>query len=124
MRNQLQLSIQRTLPKQMFLSKKTGDQLLKNSSSLTIRSWKHVKYHGIFKLINGPALKLVQNFCNTAIGLKLFVTGDETSVHYFESESTRRSPWNGTIQTKINKHKSQPSVGKIVATVFWDIAGV
>ena len=48
------------------------------------------------------------------------VTVDETWVHYYEPENKAQSrQWVGP-----KKFKTQPSAGKVMATVFWDAKGV
>ena len=57
--------------------------------------------------------------------LSRIVTGDETWVHHYESESKRSSmEWRHPTSPRVKKFKSQRSAGKIMATVFWDIEGV
>ena len=43
------------------------------------------------------------------------MTVDETWIHYYEPENEAQSP---------KKFKTQPSAGKVMATVFWDAKGV
>ena len=53
------------------------------------------------------------------------VTVDETWVHYYEPENkaqSRQSVGPGFPRPK--KFKTQPSAGKVMATVFWDAQGV
>ena len=57
--------------------------------------------------------------------LSHLVTVDETWVHYYEPENkaqSRQSVGPGCPRPK--KFKMQPSVGKVMATVFWDAQGV
>ena len=57
--------------------------------------------------------------------LSRLVTVDETWVHYYEPENkaqSRQSVGPGSPRPK--KFKTQPSVGKVMATVFWDAQGV
>ena len=57
--------------------------------------------------------------------LSNIVTGDETWVHFFEPESKRQSmEWHHTTSPTRKKFKSSPSVGKVMASVFWDEKGV
>ena len=53
--------------------------------------------------------------------LSRLVTVDETWVHYYEPENKAQSPvgWGGVSETK-----TQPSAGKVMATVFWDAQDV
>ena len=57
--------------------------------------------------------------------LSRLVTVDETWVHYYEPENKAQScqsvgpgPW------RPKTFKTQPSAGKVMATVFWDAQGV
>ena len=52
--------------------------------------------------------------------LSRLVTVDETWVHYYESENKAQS--RQSIGPK--KFKTQPSAGKVMATVFWDAQGI
>jgi hypothetical protein len=53
------------------------------------------------------------------------VTCDETWVHYFTPESKRASKqWKHTHSPTPKKAKAIFSVGKIMATVFWDSKGI
>ena len=57
--------------------------------------------------------------------LSCLVTVDETWVHYYEPENkaqSRQSVGPGSPRPK--KFKTQPSAGKVMATVFWDAQGV
>ena len=57
--------------------------------------------------------------------LSHLVTVDETWVHYYEPENkgqSRQSVGPGSPRPK--KFKTQPSAGKVMATVFWDAQGV
>ena len=57
--------------------------------------------------------------------LSRLVTVDETWVHYYEPEKkvqSRQSVGPGSSRPK--KFKTQPSAGKVMATVFWDAHGV
>ena len=47
------------------------------------------------------------------------VTIDETWVHYYENKAQSRQ-WVGPGSPKPKKFKTQPSAGKVMATVFWD----
>ena len=49
------------------------------------------------------------------------VTVDETWVHYYEPENKAQSrQWVGRGSPRPKKFKTQPSAGKVMATVFWD----
>ena len=50
------------------------------------------------------------------------VTVDETWVHYYEPEN--KAQWVGPGSPRPKKSKTQPSAGKVMATVFWDAKGV
>ena len=57
--------------------------------------------------------------------LSRLVTVDETWVHYYEPENkapSRQSVGPGSPRPK--KFKTQPSAGKVMATVFWDAQGI
>ena len=57
--------------------------------------------------------------------LSCLVTKDEIWVHYYEPENkaqSRQSVGPGSPRPK--KFKTQPSAGKVMATVFWDAQGV
>ena len=55
--------------------------------------------------------------------LSRLVTVDETWVHYYEPENKAQSrQWPGSPRPK--NFKTQPSAGKVMATVFWDAHGV
>ena len=53
------------------------------------------------------------------------MTVDETWVHYYEAEIKAQScQWVGPGSLGPKKFKTQPSAGKVVATVCWDPKGV
>ena len=53
------------------------------------------------------------------------VTVDETWVHYYEPESKAQSrQWVGPGSPRPKNFKTQPSAGKVMATVFWYAKGV
>ena len=53
------------------------------------------------------------------------LTVDETWVHYYEPENKARSRQRvGSGSPRPKKFKTQPSAGKVMATVFWDAKGV
>ena len=57
--------------------------------------------------------------------LSFLVTVDETWVYYYEpgnKAQSRQSVGRGSPRPK--KFKTQPSAGKVMATVFWDAQGV
>ena len=57
--------------------------------------------------------------------LSRLVTKDETWVHYYEPENkaqSRQSVGPGSPRPK--KFETQPSAGKVMATVFWDAQGI
>ena len=53
------------------------------------------------------------------------VTVDETWVHYYEPENKAQSrQWVAPGSPRPKKFKTQPSAGKVMATVFWDAKGI
>ena len=53
------------------------------------------------------------------------VTVNETCVHYYAPENKAQScQWVGPGSPRPKKFKTQPSAGKVMATVFWDTKGV
>ena len=56
--------------------------------------------------------------------LLCLVTVDETWVHYYEPENKESCQWVGPWSPRPKKFKTQPSAGKVMATVFWDAKGV
>ena len=57
--------------------------------------------------------------------LLCLVTVDETWVHYYEPENKAHSrQWVGPGSPRSKKFKTQPSAGKMMATVFWDKKGI
>ena len=57
--------------------------------------------------------------------LSRLVTVDETWVHYYEPENKAQSHQRvGPGSPRPKKFKTQPSAGKVMATVFWDAQGV
>lgn len=57
--------------------------------------------------------------------LERFLTVDETWVHHFDPESKRQSiEWRHRGLPPPRKFRSTTSAGKVMATVFWDAAGV
>ena len=52
------------------------------------------------------------------------VTVDETWVHYYEPENKESRQWVRPVSPRPKKFKTQPSAGKVMATVFWDTKGV
>ena len=57
--------------------------------------------------------------------LSRLVTVDETWVHYYEPENKAPSRQSvGPVSPRPKKFKTQPSAGKVVATVFWDAQGI
>ena len=57
--------------------------------------------------------------------LSRLVTVDETWVHYYEPENKAQSRQSvGLGSPRPKKFKTQPSAGKVMATVFWDAQGV
>ena len=57
--------------------------------------------------------------------LSRLVTVDETWVHYYEPENKAQSCQSvGPGSPRPKKFKTQPSAGKVIATVFWDAQDV
>jgi len=57
--------------------------------------------------------------------LHRIVTVDKTWCHHYTPESKRASKeWRGKDEECPVKAKTQPSAGKVMATVFWDYKGV
>ena len=57
--------------------------------------------------------------------LSRLMTVDEIWVHYYEPENKAQSRQSvGPGSTRPKKFKTQPSAGKVMATVFWDAQGV
>jgi len=57
--------------------------------------------------------------------LRRIVTGDETWVHYYQSETKKASKeWRHTSSPKPKKFCTQPSAGKVMLTPFWEERGV
>ncbi|CAH1242186.1 SETMAR [Branchiostoma lanceolatum] len=62
---------------------------------------------------------------NPANFLKRFVTQDETWVHHFDPESKEQSKeWTKKGSQPPKKFKRVASVGKVMASLFWDSEGV
>ena len=68
---------------------------------------------------------LLKRFRSKDDFLLRLVTVDETWVHYYELENKAQSrQWVGPGSPRPKKFKTQPSAGKVKATVFWDAKGV
>ena len=68
---------------------------------------------------------LLKHFRSKDDFLLRLVTVDETWVHYYEPENKAQSrQWVGPGSPRPKKFKTQPSAGKVMATVFWDAKGV
>ena len=65
---------------------------------------------------------LLKRFRSKDDFLLRLVTVDETWVHYYEPENSHQ--WVGPGSPRPKKFKTQPSAGKVMATVFWDAKGV
>ena len=53
------------------------------------------------------------------------MTVDDTWVHYYEPENKAQGcQWVGPESPRPKMFKTQPSAGKVMATVFWDAKGV
>ena len=70
--------------------------------------------------------RLVEAFYVKNDFLLRLVTVDETSVHYYGPENKAQSrQWVGLGSgPKPKKFKTQPSAGKVMATVYWDAKDV
>ena len=55
--------------------------------------------------------------------LSCLATVDETWIHYYEPENKAQSR-QSVRPKRPKKFKTQPSAGKVMATVFWDAQGV
>ena len=68
---------------------------------------------------------LLKHFRSKDDFLLRLVTVDETWVHYYEPENKAQSrQWVGSGSLRPKKFKTQPSAGKVMATVFWDAKGI
>ena len=68
---------------------------------------------------------LLKRFRSKGDFLLHLATVDETWVHYYEPENKAQSrQWVGPGSPRPKKFKTQPSAGKVMATVFWDAKGV
>ena len=68
---------------------------------------------------------LLKRFRSKDDFLLRLVTVDETWVHYYEPENKAQShQWVGPGSPRLKKFKTQPSAGKVMATVFLDAKGV
>ena len=68
---------------------------------------------------------LLKRFRSKDAFLLHLVTVDETWVHYYEPENKAQSrQWVGPGSPRSKKFKTQPSAGKVMATVFWDAKGI
>ena len=88
--------------------------------------------HWVPKSLTDEQIATTASVCST---LKCFrskddfllhlVTVVETWVHYYEPENKAQScQWVGPGSPRPKKFKTQPSAGKVMATVFWDAKGV
>ena len=67
---------------------------------------------------------LLKHFRSKDDFLLHLVTVDETWVHFYEPENKAQSgQWVGPGSPRPKKFKTQPSAGKVMATVFWDAKG-
>ena len=66
------------------------------------------------------AVPLLKRFRSKGDFLLRLVTVDETWVHYYEPDNKAQSrQWVGPGPPRPKKFKTQPSAGKVMATVFW-----
>ena len=57
--------------------------------------------------------------------LRIYVTTDETWIHYFISESNRQlAEWTAAGESRPKRPKTQTSAGMVLASVFWDDQGI
>lgn len=57
--------------------------------------------------------------------LQRLVTGDETWIHHYDPESKQESmEWRHSGSPPPVKFRSQPSAGKLMASLFWDCEGI
>ena len=72
------------------------------------------------RLGNSSAL-LARFQSDPASFLKRIVTQDETWVHHFDPESNKQSrQWKHVGSLTLKKFKRVPSVGNVMASMFWD----
>ena len=68
---------------------------------------------------------LLKRFRSKDDFLLRLLTVDETWAHYYKAENKAQSrQWVGPGSPRPKKFKTQPSAGKVMATVFWDATGV
>ena len=68
---------------------------------------------------------LLKRFRSNDDFLLRLVTVDKTWVHYYVPENKAQSrQWVGPGSPRPKQFKTQPSAGKVMATVFWDAKGV
>ena len=67
---------------------------------------------------------LLKRFRSKDDFLLRLVTVDKTLVHYYEPDNKAHRQWVGPGSPRPKKFKTQPSAGKVMATVFWDAKGV
>ena len=68
---------------------------------------------------------LLKSFRSKDYFLLCLVTVDETWVRYYDPENKAQSrQWVGPGSPRPKKFKTQPSAGKVMATVFWDAKGI
>jgi hypothetical protein len=84
------------------------------------------EFHNIFFLIPSKKSFLVASLANFALRqfLERIITADENWAHHYEQKSraqsmTRKHPTSSVAK----KFKIQPSAGKIMLTLFWDMEG-
>ena len=57
--------------------------------------------------------------------LRLYVTVDETWIHYYTPQTKSQSKmWTGPRESTPKKAKKVPSAAKVMATIVWDSRGV
>ena len=64
-------------------------------------------------------------YSNKADFLRRFITMDEAWVHHFTAETKEQSKqWTEKGKSASKKAKKVPSVGKVMASVFWDARSI
>ncbi|CAH1257192.1 SETMAR [Branchiostoma lanceolatum] len=97
-------------------------RMIMNDRRVTIRHIEHslgISYGSVQNVLGKNKLSA------SLIFLKRFVTQDETWVHHFDPESKEQSEeWTKKGSQPPKKFKRVASVGKVMASVFWDSEGV
>ena len=89
--------------------------------------------HWVLKSLSNEQMATKASVCSTLLKrfrskddfLSCLITVDETWVHYYEPENEAQSrQWVEHGSRRPKNFKTQPSAGKMMTTVFWDIEGV